>query len=191
MAWTKIEGETLQRLQNLFELPPPSTIVEAASMETPFYTNGELVKLSDGLHTAFMVAAGPGDLSTRAYYPLRGPGGDIHAANEAAGLVITPDNVMDYVWFFLTFLESDDGEPFAIIETLNGYTLVDENNPHQRKPQDMRLVCEGQNATGDLFAFHGYMAHHRHLFNVSLEVSKNGFVEMLDDDPMGEIVRLH
>ena len=55
----------------------------------------------------------------------------------------------------------------------------------------MRLVCVGENAEGDAFAFRGYMAYQRQLFGVSMRVHKNGDVEMLDDDPMGFIVRLH
>ena len=190
MFWTKIDGEELQRLQKRIELPTQSSILEASALRTPFYDNGELVRINDGMGTMFMVAAGPGELSARMYYPLNGEGSDIHAANKAAGLAITQDNAIDYLRFFTTFLWTDDGESFAIIESLNGYALVNEDKPDQRKPEDMRLVYEGADAEGDTFAFRGYMAYQSELFGVSMLVRKNGIVEMLDDDPMGFIVRL-
>src|ERR1700738_3041251 len=65
MSWTKIHGEELQRLQTRLEWPPQSTILEASTLRTPFYHNGELVRMNDGMGTMFMVAAGPGELSAR------------------------------------------------------------------------------------------------------------------------------
>jgi hypothetical protein len=59
------------------------------------------------------------------------------------------------------------------------------------QPEDMRFVCVGETAEGDAFAFKGYMAYQGELFGVSMRVHKNGTVEMVDDDPMGFIVRLH
>jgi hypothetical protein len=172
-------------------MPSQTTIQEAATLRAPFYHNGELVKMNDGAGTMFMVAAGPGELFQWAYYPLTGASADIHAANKAAGLVLTRDNAIEYMRFFTTFLQMEDGEPFMIVESLNGYTLVNENKPDQRTPEDMRFVCVGETAEGDAFAFKGYMAYRGELFGVSMRVHKNGAVEMLDDDPMGRIVRLH
>jgi hypothetical protein len=191
MSWTKIQGDELQRLQERFEMPPQTTIREASTLRTPFYHNGDLVRMTDGTNTMFMVAAGSGDLLQRDYYPLTGASADIHAANKAAGLVITRDNAIKYMRFFLTFLQMEDGEPFVIVESLNGYRLVNKNRPDQRKPDDMRFVCLNETAEGDAFAFRGYMAYRSELFGVSMRVYKNGAVEMLDDDPMGFIVRLH
>lgn len=191
MSWTKIHGEELQRLQTRLEMPPQSTILEASTLRTPFYRNGELIKMNDGMGTMFMVAAGPGELSAREYYPLNGKSADIRAANDAAGLVVTRDNAVDYVRFFTTFLRMKDGEPFVIVESLNGYRLVNDDKPDQRIPEDMRFVCMGEIADGDAFVLKGYMAYHGELFGVSMCLLKNGYVEMLDDDPLGRIVRLH
>jgi hypothetical protein len=55
----------------------------------------------------------------------------------------------------------------------------------------VRLVYEGANTDGDAFTFRGYMAYQSQLFGVSMLVRENGTVEMLDDDPMGFIVRLN
>ena len=189
--WTKIQGEELQRLQERYEWPQQTTSLEASTLRTPFYENGELVRMRDGTGAMFMVAAGQGELSARAYYPLNGYSADIRAANEAAGLVITRDNASDYGRFFTTFLRMDDGEPFIIVESLNGYRLVNEDKPDQRQPEDMSFICVGENAEGDIFALKGYMAYQGELFGVSIRVHKNGYVEMVDDDPMGFIVRLH
>jgi hypothetical protein len=88
MSWTKIQGDELQRLQTRLEMPPQSSILEAFTLRTPFYHNGELVKMNDGMGTMFMVAAGPGELSAREFYPLTGTSDEIRAANKAAKLVI-------------------------------------------------------------------------------------------------------
>ena len=191
MSWTKIQGDELQRLQTRLEMPQQSTILEASSLRTPFYHNGELVKMNDGMGAMFMVAAGPGELSTREFYPLTGTSDEIRAANKAAGLVITHENAGDYLRFFMTFLRTGEGESFKVIESLSGYALVNDEKPEQRKPEDMRLVCDGVNADDDAFAFRGYVAYANELFGVSMRVHKNGDVEMLDDDPLGRIVRLH
>ena len=106
------------------------------------------------------------------------------------GLVLTRDNVIAYVRFFTTFLQTDAGESFVIVESLNGYRLVNEDKPDQRMPEDMRFICEGETADGDAFAFKGYMVYQGVLFGVSMCVQKNGYVEMVNDDPMGFIVRL-
>jgi hypothetical protein len=105
--------------------------------------------------------------------------------------VITPDNVNEYFWLFMAFVRNGEGEPFAIIESLNGFGLVNKDKPGQRKPEDMRLTYEGANAEGNIFGFRGYMVYQSQLFGISMPVRKNGLVEMLDDDPLGFIVRLH
>jgi hypothetical protein len=191
MSWTKIQGDELQRLQTRLEMPQQSTILEASSLRTPFYHNGELVKMNDGMGTMFMVAAGPGELFQREFYPLTGTSDEIRAANKAARLVITHENAGDYLRFFMTFLRTGEGESFKVIESLSSYALVNDEKPGQRYPEDMHLVCEGVNADDDAFAFRGYVAYANELFGVSMRVHKNGDVEMLDDDPLGRIVRLH
>jgi hypothetical protein len=191
MSWTKIQGDELQRLQTRLEMPPQSTILEASALRTPFYHNGELVKMNDGMGTMFMVAAGPGELSAREFYPLTGTSDEIRAANKAAKLVITQENAGDYLRFFMTFLRTGGGESFKVIESLSGYALVNDEKLEHRKPEDMRLVCDVMNADDDAFAFRGYVAYANELFGVSMLVRKNGDVEMLDDDPMGCVVRLH
>jgi len=191
MSWTKIQGDELQRLQTRLEMPPQSTILEASTLRTPFYHNAELVKMNDGMCTMFMVAAGPGELSAREFYPLTRTSDEIRAANKAARLVITQENAGDYLRLFMTFLRTGEGDSFKVIESLSGYALVNDEKPEQRKPEDMRLVCDGINAEDDAFAFRGYVAYAKELFGVSMRVHKNGDVEMLDDDPLGRIVQLH
>ena len=78
-----------------------------------------------------------------------------------------------------TFLRTDDGEPFVIVESLSGYRLVNDDKPDQRIPEDMRFVCMDEIADGDAFVLKGYMAYHGILFGVSMCVLKNGYVEML------------
>jgi hypothetical protein len=70
------------------ELPSHYTLQEASTLRTPFYRNGELVRLTVDMDLAFMIAAGPGELAAREYIPLTRISADICAANEAAGLVL-------------------------------------------------------------------------------------------------------
>ncbi|WGJ16382.1 hypothetical protein QEV83_09170 [Methylocapsa sp. D3K7] len=98
---------------------------------------------------------------------------------------------MYYLLFFTLFLQLEDGEPCMIVESLDGYTLVNENKPHQRIREDLRFVCFNDAAEEECFLFKGYMVYRGELFRVSMRVYKNGNVEMLDDHPMGRLVRLH
>ena len=91
----------------------------------------------------------------------------------------------------MTFLRTGEGEVLRGDRVPNGYALVNDEKPEQRKPEDMRLVCDGVNGDDDAFAFRGYVAYANELFGVSMLLHKNGDVEMLDDDPLGRIVRLH
>lgn len=190
MSWIRIHGEELRCLQSRFALPTDATAVEAAYIDAPFYSNGGVMKLSVDNGVAYMVAAGRGDLSTRSFYPLRGSSADIHAANEAAGLVVTPYTVLDYVRFFTGFLVNDDGQSFALAESLEGYGLINADKPDQGKPSDMRLAYCGLDPEGDRFGCRGYMVFDGILFDVTLSVDKIGHVSMVDDEPLGCIVRL-
>ena len=111
MSWTKIHGEELQRLQERLELAQQSTSLEASTLRTPFYQNGELVRMHDGTGAMFMVAAGPGELSGREFYPLTGKqrnsrgkqsGQPRHNAGKCRRL--SP--------VFMTFLRTGEGETF-------------------------------------------------------------------------------
>jgi histidinol phosphatase-like PHP family hydrolase len=57
MSWTKIHGEELQRLQERLELAQQSTSLEASTLRTPFYQNGELVRMHDGTGASLILSA--------------------------------------------------------------------------------------------------------------------------------------
>jgi hypothetical protein len=140
MFWTKIQGDELQRLQTRLEMPPQSTILEASTLRTPFYHNGELVKMNDGMGVMFMVAAGPGELSAREFYPLTGESSEIRAANKAARLVITQENAGDYLRFFMTFLQTGEGEFFKS-PTESPRRLVEGGHPRLSRSGDINEDC--------------------------------------------------
>jgi hypothetical protein len=87
----KLKDQALRGLEERFDRQHEPVTLQAIRYNPPFYNNGSLIKLSDGANALFMVAATSDDDRTH-YYPLNGKGADIHQANRAAGLRITPDN---------------------------------------------------------------------------------------------------
>lgn len=189
MAWVRIEGDDLDRLRKRFERSPRFAVREAAILRTPFYRRGELVQMHDGAGPAFVVAVGTG--AAREYYPLNGANADIQAANKAASLVLTRENVIPYLRFFTMFLRDPAKDNFDLVESLNGCRLVGPDGSEQRQPDDMRLVCADENPQGGTFTCRGFMAHRGRLSGFSIIVSKSGEVEMTDDVFLGFIVRLN
>lgn len=169
---------------------PDSRFENAEVAKAPFYTNGDIVRVSNGKKSAFMVAAGTGDLGSRSFYPLNGTVEDMFRANQAAGLNITEENAIEYLRFFHEHLRTQSGERFEIIESLGGFCLMDERGRHRPKPADMRLVYAGSFTDQD-FAFRGYVTYEGCLWAVRTLVRTSGAVEMMDDEPQGIIVRAH
>jgi hypothetical protein len=87
-----------------------------------------------------------------------------------AALVITRENVIQYLRFSTMSLRNADGKTFDIIESPDGFRL---DGP-QRPPEDMR--CAGENAEGDVFTCRGYMARRGQMFSISM-FRRSGHVE--------------
>lgn len=189
MDWIPIIGENLARLESQFIVPPQSRFREGAIAKAPFYTQGDIVRVSNGKSNVFMVAVGTGDLESRLFLPLNGPASDIFDANDAAGLNITEENAMEYLRFFHDHARAPLG-PFVIMESLDGFCLIDKQNRPRPKPVDMRLVYKGSPSEGD-FAFRAYITFQGEISAATMVVHANGSVEMTEEEPQGYIVPAH
>lgn len=190
MDWKPIIGEDLARLEAQFIMSRGACFREGAVAKAPFYTRGDIVRVSDGKSNVFMVAAGTGDLESRSFYPLNGPGCDIMNANDAAGLSISEENAMAYLRFFHDHLRDDSGERFAIVESLDGFCLIDKEQQYRPKPADMRLTYAGSPLEQN-FAFRSYVTYQNRLSAVTSLVCANGAVHMLNEEPQGFLVPAH
>lgn len=190
MEWMPLTGETLARLESQFIMPSGTSLREAVTAKPSFYTNGDIVRASNGEGSASLVAAGRGDLGSRSFYPLNGSVEDIFDANDAAGLYITEENAIEYLRFFHDYLSDPSGERFVIMESLDGFCLIDEEHRHRPKPTDMRLVYKGSPSEGD-FAFRAYVTFRGELSEATMVVHADGSVEMAEEEPQGHIIPAH
>lgn len=190
MDWMPIIGENLARLEAQFIMSPGARFREGAVVKAPFYAHGDIVRVSNGQSNVFMVAAGAGALESRTFHPLNGPVSDIFEANDAAGLSISEENAIEYLRFFHDHLRDPSGERFVIMESLDGFCLIDKERQHRPRPADMRLVYAGSPLEQN-FAFRSYVTYQGRLSAVTSVVCVNGAVHMLKDEPQGFLIPAH
>ena len=122
---------------------------------------------------------------------LRGCNDDIQAANEAASLVLTRENVTAYLRFFTLFMRNSKDDNFEIIECLDGVRLVNGDGSEQPPPDNMRLVCIGEDPQTGALTCRGFMAYRGRMFSFAMIVNKGGEVDMVDEGFLGFLVRLN
>jgi hypothetical protein len=111
MSWVTIEGEELVRLKRRINKTGWKTnCLTAGRARVSFYANGNLLYLKGECGTACAVEGGDGTL-----FPLDGSSAQIYEGNEAAGLRLDINNVIDYAIFFCGFLRAADGDAFRFV----------------------------------------------------------------------------
>ena len=111
MSWMTIEGEELMRLKRrINETGWKTSCLTAGRARVPFYANGNLLCLKGESGTACAIEGGDGTL-----FPLDGSSAQIYEGNEAAGLRLDINNVIDYAIFFCGFLRAADGDAFRFV----------------------------------------------------------------------------
>jgi hypothetical protein len=195
MSWSKIEGEEFefQVLRDMLDQHMDVSSLEALRRSTPFYRNGELVSVTDGTRVSMMVAVGSDRSALRAYYPLNGSVENLREVNKAAELALTEENAGAYLCFFHAAIAIATADNFAVVESLDGYGVIGADGKHWKKPADMSLLCLGlgMNDTDDAFLLWGHALYSDDLHAVHFQIDKEGWVELLDNDRIGRIVRLH
>jgi AAA+ superfamily predicted ATPase len=157
----------------------------------PFYADHELIELrfehAFGTECVFALD-GPDDTRW-----LDGSSAPIHETNEAGSLALSDANVHDYVRFFLYFVRGESGA-FVLVESENEITVDDEvgaegdgSEPRARlaklasrvTPLTIREIDDtGRWVLDCTIAFDGA------LFLATLAVTRDGNVDMTDDEPI-------
>ena len=182
MSWMTIEGEELVRLKRrVREVTGWNTNrLTARRARASFYASGYLLYLEGESGTGCAVEGHDGTL-----FPLDGSSAQIYDANEAAGLRLDIDNVIDYAIFFCGFLRAGDGDMFRIVVERGDWALDSGLTPGDLTP----CVRKADDGSGS-FEITAYVAHCGALYHSLFRVENDGVVMMLDDEPLGEIVGL-
>ena len=177
-----------------------SSLIGARCAKLPFYATHRLLELSfvrsSGPEIAF-VLDGAGETRW-----LDGTSLPIHETNQAESLALTDATVMDYLRFFLYFLRSTEGA-FTLIESPAEITAAGHDDAWFEQYRDevdfdvarlslrlqaarSRVVPPKTRPTDETgrWLIDGTVAYGGHLFLATFAVSPNGFVEMVDDNPV-------
>ena len=182
MSWMTIEGEELVRLKRRVHETTgwKTNRLTARRARVSFYVNGYLLYLEGESGTGCAVEGHDGTL-----FPLYGSSAQIYDANEAAGLRLHIDNVIDYATFFCGFLRAGDGDRFRIVVERGDWALDTGSTPADLTP----CARQADDGSGS-FEITAYVVHCKELFRALLRVESDGVVMMLDDEPLGRIVGL-
>ena len=179
--WPMIEGEELVRLKRrVREVTGWKTNrLTARRARASFYASGYLLYLEGESGTGCAVEGHDGTL-----FPLDGSSAQIYDANEAAGLRLDIDNVVDYAIFFCGFLRAGDGDRFRIVVERGNWDWM-----AVRTGDLTPCVRKADDGSGS-FEIAAYVAHCGALHHSLFRVENDGVVMMMDDEPLGEIVGL-
>lgn len=128
----------------------------------------ECYALWDGADTAFLI---------------NGESTPLHEANEAAPLVLTPQNTADYIRFFLSCVVSAEG-PFILVETPPEHNVP---GAEVVASHACPLTYKGQDESGRAL-YKATLVYIGSLFSAVFAVAQGGDIEMLDDEPLVDSV---
>ena len=182
MSWMMIEGEELVRLKRRINETTgwKTNCLTAGRARVSFYANGNLLYLKGESGTACAVEGGDGTL-----FPLDGSSAQIYEGNEAAGLRLDINNVIDYAMFFCGFLRAADGHAFCFVVERGDWGLDTGLTPSDLTPR-AKSAADGSGS----FEITAYVVHCNELFRALFRVESDGAMMMLDDEPLGRIVGL-
>jgi hypothetical protein len=175
-------------------------LVSARIAELPFYDRRRLVELRfegpDG--TSWAYGLDDDDVVS----VLDGSSEPIHDANESEELWLTDGTVLDYVRFFLFFLRADEG-PFVLLESPSELDLDPDANPDEGRPEVERgqlliglrgsvappvmVPQSSDSAQPGAFEVACTVAYGDLVFGSVLEVTRDGQIDMKDDNPIGDL----
>ena len=182
MSWKMVEGEEFVRLKRRINETTgrKTNCLTAGRARVSFYANGNLLYLKGESGTACAVEGGDGTL-----FPLDGSSAQIYEGNDAAGLRLDINNVIDYAIFFCGFLRAADGDAFRFVVERGDWALDTGLIPADLTPR----VREAADGSGS-FEIAACVAHCKELFRALFRVENDGVMMMLDDEPLGRIVGL-
>jgi hypothetical protein len=192
------DGRAAVALERLADALPAffadSILLSSRSSELSFYTDVCLIELGfvrdHGTERAFVLDGPVGTLW------LDGESDTIHTTNENESLALTDSTVADYVRFFFYFLRADEGA-FVLIEN-SAEIGPGEAGEHEAAVEGESLSLEAARSHAHQLTMTGKDEEGRWLFDAtvayggacftcSIAVRPDGVVEMIDDDPIGEL----
>lgn len=185
-ATTLAMSRLARRLPVLFRSAP---VRLSERCELPFYESLELLRITVDRNGAPRQVHLLHGLNQTLW--LSGDSGPIHLANSLQALSLSDITVESYLRFFLSFLRSDHGSLFSLIESPHelGDESTDNPEAHQMRqalekaiiPLRLRGYRDG------LWVFDASTTHRGVLYVVAFSVSVDGDVTMIDDDPIGAV----
>ncbi len=192
-GWSAIDPQAVPQLLNLFQLPADT----AAGADLFFWRELDFLpgfRLVGSRHEAHRQGMGLFALSGAGMdMLLNGTSAPVHAAREAIGLCLQPDQALDYLEFFCAFTHGDEG-PFRIVCTLSDLNVTrrptgfDEEALHYdgMAIHDLSRIVQPPQILGPAaesgWTIQACVQYGNALFSTVFEVSAAGVVTMLKDD---------
>jgi tetratricopeptide (TPR) repeat protein len=171
-----------------------SVLISSRWTRLSFYTDHRLMELhfvrDRGVQRAF-VLHGPQHTEW-----LNESSAPIHDINEIESLALTEPVAADYLKFFLYFLRADDHAAWVPVESSD--EVESEAGSGSDHAEDGELLALGDvrakvrpvlmlrepDPPNDGWVFHATIAYRGVLYSTRMGVAPNGFVEMIDDEPI-------
>lgn len=187
--WTPVLGEELEGFISQVNPIDGKYQANAATTEVGwrqllFYENVVLIRLKDRSwgkpRLAVYFLADQGTL-----YRLNGTSPPIHEVNAKAPIVVTEENVLEYLRFFCFFVRGEEG-PFLIAENMDDPYIPQTEDPKTRAVIEGTVrpaSYEGRNEQGYLLC-DAVVFYSNALFIANFAVQPTGMIEMLSDEPI-------
>jgi len=189
-TWQSVTGtqikpfvDLVNPIQNKYTANPASSQVRFSPL--PFYKDIALVEVND---TSWAPKTGPFWFLAKQgkMFLLDGSSAPIHDANEAGPIVITENNVLDYMHFFCFFVHGDEG-PFFVVEDINHPAFdMSRMDPAIKQTIENAILpatYEGKAENGT-YETTAMVLYGNALFSARFAVTSNGMIEMIDDEPI-------
>ncbi|MDD3020432.1 MAG: hypothetical protein PHX61_05560 [Alphaproteobacteria bacterium] len=187
--WNPVLGEELEGFISQVNPIDGKYQANAATTEVawralPFYENVVMIRLKDRSwgkpRLAVYFLADQGTL-----YRLNGTSPPIHEVNAKAPIVVTEENVLDYLRFFCFFVRGEEG-PFLIAESMEDSYIPQITDDKTRTVIEGTVrpaSYDGRNEQG-YFLCDAVVFYSNALFIANFAVQPSGMIEMLSDEPI-------
>ncbi len=184
--WHRLGGEGLQDL--IRQINPVDGKLRVSGQTTnfhwcklPWYENVVLLRIYDPGWSREDLALHYIVLNQK-LFRLNGTSPGIHEVNAKAPLLLTEENVADYLRFFCLFVHGQEG-PFYLLERPDDPLLPDKRALQPYEKLIRSVSYDGINDKGH-FLLSGLVMYSNALFVANFAVQPTGMIAMLDDEPV-------
>lgn len=187
--WQKIEKQHADPFISSINSDPDNRPVNPQSADLqysylPFYNDTQLVQVND---SSWPDGSGPCWYLVRnnVVRALNGKSMPIHDTNDAERVIITADNVLQYLDFFCYFVHGNEG-PFFIITGIDHPALDIDRMDESQKLEIEKFITHPELEileSGDFYA-RAHVLYGNALFRSIFSITHDGIIDMLDDEPL-------